>query len=67
MNDPKGRVVDETSRDRILERARCIGIVRAAMDRYHDHPATYYLLKGLVEEMEERRLADLREPANGER
>lgn len=56
MGYPEGRVVEETNKNVIQERARCIGIVRAAMDRFQDQPLVCCVLAGLLEDMAVRRL-----------
>lgn len=67
MSDPKGRVIDETSRAAVLERARCIGLVKATLARFPDEQQIRCVLHELIEDMEARRLVDIQEPANGNR
>jgi hypothetical protein len=54
----QSRVIDETSRDVILERARCMRLVEAAMKRFPDQPQIRCVLAGLLEDMGARRLTD---------
>jgi hypothetical protein len=56
MDDSRGRVIDETSRDVLAERARCIGIVEAAIDRFPEEPLVRCVLLALIEDMQARRL-----------
>jgi hypothetical protein len=60
-DDSRGRVIDETSRGVMEERARCIGLVRATVDRFPEEPLVRCVLLGLIEDMQARRLVERKE------